>query len=221
MKNLFFTIFLFSSLLVNSQQYVTFYYNPELQAQVTANHALRLSNEELMRQKYIKIKEKYEDINEKIAQVIVIRNQLHGYLTNVHSLIANGQQLKRTYADLVRLYNNLAELSRISATKPQYAILCTKTYNKVYLKALECQQYISGVVLKEDPRLLIDMNNRTYFLAKVQNQIRDLNLLVYSITLFIRNAETVPYWRNIEGLNTIITHDAEMLRHIISQAKLL
>lgn len=213
-------IFLLSFNFFNSQ-YVRFYYNPELQTQVTANHGMRLANEELIRQKYIKIKEKYEEINEKIAQVVVIRNQLHSYLTNVHSLIANGQQLKRTYEDLVLLFNRLKELSAISATKPQYAILCTKTYNKVYLKALESQQYISSVVLKEDEKFLMDMNNRTYFLTKVQNQIRDLNLLVYSITLFIRNGDTVPYWRNIEGLNTIVTHDQQMLNYIISQAKLL
>lgn len=213
-------IFILSFNFLNSQ-YVRFYYNPELQTQVTANHGTRLGSEELMKQKYIKIKEKYEEINEKIAQVVVIRNQLYSYLTNVHSLIANGQQLKRTYEDLVLLFNRLKELSEISATKPQYAILCTKTYNRVYLKALEAQQYISSVVLKEDDKFLIDMNNRAYFLSKVQNQIRDLNLLVYSITLFIKNGDTVPYWRNIEGLNTIITHDQQMFNHIISQAKLL
>ena len=48
-------IFILSFNFLNSQ-YVRFYYNPELQTQVTANHGTRLGSEELMKQKYIKIK---------------------------------------------------------------------------------------------------------------------------------------------------------------------
>lgn len=198
--------------------YVTLYYNPELQAQVTANQATRMTSEELIRQKYEQVKDKYEKINEKVAQILVYRQQLQSYLTNVHSLISNGRQLKNIYSDLELLFQHLVELSRVTAGNPQYAVFVTKTYEKVYMKALGCQQYITNIILKEDPKYFIDQHTRQLFLTKIQGEVRDMNLLVYSIILYIENAKTIPYWRNVPELNLWYNHDKAMIDQIIQQA---
>lgn len=197
---------------------VTFYINPQLQAQVTANHAMRITNEALIRDKYASMKDKYEKVNEKIAQILVIKQQLHSYLTNVHSLISNGRQLRRTYADLSQLYVHLTRLSQLSAQYPEYAVWCTPTFNKIFTKSLECQNYITSIILKEDPRYLMDMHNRTLFLSKIQQEIRHLNLLAYSVVLYIENAKSIPYWRNVPELNLWVNHDKAMIEQIIQQA---
>ncbi|WP_419871027.1 hypothetical protein [Chryseobacterium sp. CT-SW4] len=204
-----------------SQNYVTMYYNPEFHAQVTANHGVRIASESHIRNKYESIKDKYEEVNQKVAQILVIRQQLHSYLTNVHSLIANGQQLKRIYADLQLLFSHLGEMSQLAGQYPEYAVFCTPTANKAYLKALECQQYITSIILKEDPKYLIDMHNRTLFLAKVQGEIRDLNLLIYSVVLYIKNAKSIPYWRHIPNMDLYYTMDKELIKQILQQASWL
>ncbi|MCT2409991.1 hypothetical protein NZD88_20745 [Chryseobacterium antibioticum] len=206
---------------VFSQNYVTMYYNPEFHAQVTSNHGMRIASENLLRNRYESIKDKYEEINQKAAQILVIRQQLHSYLTNVHSLIANGQQLKRIYTDLQQLFNHLGEMSQLAGQYPEYVVFCTPTFNKAYIKAIECQQYITSIILKEDPKYLIDMHNRTLFLAKVQGEIRDLNLLVYSVVLYIKNAKSIPYWRHIPNMDLYYTMDKELIKQILQQASWL
>lgn len=208
--------FILSNTILKAQ--VTYYYNPELQEQVTANHSMRIGYNELVKKKYQEIQEKYEKVNEKVAQILVIKEQIHSYLTNVHSLIANGRQLKRTYADLTELFKKLERLSELTTSKPQYAVFCTPVYEKVYLQALESQQYITSIVLKEDEKYLLDMHNRIQFLSKVQQDIRYLNLLVYSIVLYIENAEKIPYWRHVPQLNLWYNHDKAMIDFIIQQA---
>lgn len=204
-----------------AQNYVTLYYNPEQFAQTSANHAARIANEEMIRKKYESIKEKYESASEKVAQILVIREQLHGYLTNVHSLIANGKQLERIYSDFIQLYTHLGKLSQLSFEYPQYAVFCKPTYEKVYKKSLECQQYITSIILKEDKYYLVDMHHRSMFLNKVQFEVRALNLLVYSIVLFIENGKNIPYWRHIPNLDVYYTMDKALIEQILLQANML
>lgn len=221
MKKILVTSFFCFTIYGYSQNYVTMYYNPEFHVQVTANHASRIAAEEHMRNRYQSIKDKYEEVNQKVAQILVIRQQLHSYLINVHSLIANGQQLKRIYADLQLLFTHLGEMSQLSGQYPEYAVFCTPTFNKAYLKALECQQYITSIILKEDSKYLVDMHNRTLFLAKVQGEIRDLNLLIYSVVLYIKNAKSIPYWRHIPNMDLYYTMDKELIKQILQQASWL
>jgi hypothetical protein len=216
------TLFIFFiSLNCMAQSYVTLYYNPDQFTYTTANHSTRIANEEMIKSKYRSVQEKYEQANEKVAQILLIRNQLHNYLTNVHNLLSNGKQLQRIYADLVQLYSHLGELSKLSAKYPEYAIFCTPTYQKVYSKSLECQQYITSVILKEDKYYLVDMHHRTLFLNKVQQEVRHLNLLVYSVVLFIQNGKNIPYWRHIPMLNLYYTMDKALIENILQQASWL
>ena len=221
MKKITVIFFLLISKFYFNQSYVRLYYNPEFHAIVTANHAARMASENRFRNKYSSIKDKYENVNQKVAQILVIRQQIHSYLTNVHSLIANGQQLKRTYSDIQLLFQHLNELSILSYQYPQYAVFCTPTYNKVFSKVLEAKSYLVNIVLKEDNKYLIDQHNRTLFLSKIQGEIRDLNLLVYSIILYIKNAKELPYWRHFPNMNTFYTMDRELINQILQQASLL
>lgn len=221
MKTILSLSLLFISLHCVAQNYVTLYYNPEQFSQTTLNHTTRIANEEMIRKKYRSIQEKYEEANEKVAQILVIRNQLHNYLTNVHNLLSNGKQLQRIYADLVQLYAHLGKLSQLSVEHPEYAIFCTPTYQKVYAKSLECQQYITSIVLKEDKYYLVDMHHRTLFLNKVQQEVRHLNLLVYSVVLFIQNGKNIPYWRHLPNMNLYYTMDKALIENILQQASWL
>lgn len=222
MKLLFTILFsIVGSIFCIAQGYVRLYYNPDQYVYTTANHTTRMANEEMIKNKYKSIQEKYENVNEKVAQILVIRNQLHSYLTNVHSLISNGRQLQNIYTDLVQLYTHLGKLSQLSVQYPEYAVFCTPTYYKVYTKSLECQQYITSIILKEDKNYLVDMHHRTLFLNKVQSEVRHLNLLVYSVVLFIQNGKNIPYWRHVPMLNLYYTMDKELIKNILQQASWL
>ena len=78
----------------NAQYYYQLYYNLELQAQVTANQAVRVASEKLYQNSYEKQRKSYDDIKEKVTQVVVIKNHIYNQLRNVNSALKRGNSWK-------------------------------------------------------------------------------------------------------------------------------
>lgn len=216
MKKLLFILTLLFFIQGNAQYYYQLYYNLELQAQVTANQAARVASEKLYQNSYEKQRKSYDDIKEKVTQVVVMKNHIYNQLRNVNSALKQGKQLEAIYYDFSKLAKNMGIMLEISAQKPEYSILITNYYSKLYLHAMNSYNNISSSVLNEENDYLMDSYDRQKILSKIQHEIKIMNGWTVHIINYLRNAEKKPYFRHIGILNGWYNQDKAMIQNIIN-----
>lgn len=209
-------LFVVGSLKLHSQQYYQLYYNIDLQAQVTANHGVRIASEKLYQSSYEKQSEWYEDANEKLIQVVTMKNHIYSTLKNVNHALKQGKQVERMYFDFVKLIENMAEMLELTAQKPQYSALVTRMYRRLYEAGYNAYNSINDQVMKEDTDYLMDSYDRQYLLNKIHREIKIMNGWTLHISNYLRNAEKKPYFRHVKFLNNWYVQDKAMITRIIS-----
>ena len=102
--------------------------NPTLMKELAINQEVREASMANIRNMYKKQNDWYQNAQTKMAQVLLVHEQIYQALYNVNSLFKNAKQLKYIYADLKECGKNLSRALRISTQKPQYAIWGRKYY---------------------------------------------------------------------------------------------
>ena len=221
MKNLILIVPLLLLGLKSQAQYYQLYYNLELHQQVTANHATRVASEKTYQKIYEKQKEAYNEAKEKITQVVIIKNNLYGYLKNVNSALRQGKQVQFIFEDFNKLVSNMGKMIDLTADHPQYAPLITRMYEKVFTHALEAYDGVHDQVLREDTDYLMDSYDRQYLLTKLHKEIKVMNGWVLHINNYLRNAHRKPYLRHIRVFNEWYSKDKGMIESIIRNSNSL
>lgn len=200
----------------NAQYYYQFYYNLELQAHVTANQTARVASEKLYQNSYEKQRKSYDDIKEKVTQVVVMKNHIYNQLRNVNSALKQGKQLEAIYYDFSKLLGNMGTMLQLSSQKPEYSILITNYYSKLYLHAMNSYENISSSVLNEENDYLMDSYDRQKILSKLQHEVKIMNGWTVHIINYLRNAEKKLYFRHISVLNSWYNQDRAIIQNIIN-----
>ena len=104
-----FGIFVFLGTAVNSQQIVI---NDKLLSQITVNHGVRLGSEQAFLDSYEKQKKMYDDINDKVTQVITIQEYIYQQLKNVNSALTQSKKLIYLYQYLGKIVTNSNKILR-------------------------------------------------------------------------------------------------------------
>ena len=102
-KTISFGLFVFLGIVVNSQQIVI---NDKLLSQITVNHGVRLGSEQAFLDSYEKQKKMYDDINDKVTQVIAIQEYIYQQLKNVNSALTQSKKLIYLYQYLGKIVTN-------------------------------------------------------------------------------------------------------------------
>lgn len=217
MKKVFFIVpVLLLSINSKAQQYYQLYYNVEMQAHVTANHGVRIASEKLYQQSYKNQEENMEKARDKVVQVVAMKNLIYNQLRNVNSALKQGKQLEQMYYDWERLLKNLSIMFTLSYENPQYAILITRFYEKVYEHGFSAYQGIHDQVQKEGNDYLMDSYDRQYILNKLHREIRAMNGWVLHINNYLSKAKKKPYFRHIRAFNDWYVQDKAIIQRIIT-----
>ena len=222
MKNIIMLIsFLFFGVSSKAQQYYQMYYNLEMQSQVTANHTIRMASEQAHRNSYEKQKNLYNEAKEKLTAVVVIKDNIYGYLKNVNSGLKQAKQVQYLFEDYQRLLKNMEKMLELTANKPQYAILITRFYERVILHAIEAYGGVNDIVMKEDADYLMDSYDRQYILNKLHKEVRVMNGWVLHINNYLSKAEKKPYLRHIKIFNNWYVKDKSIIESIIRKSDII
>lgn len=199
-----------------AQQYYQLYYNLEMQAHVTANHGVRIASEKLYQTSYKNQEENMEKARDKIVQVVAMKNLIYNQLRNVNSALKQGKQIEQMYYDWERLLKNLSVMFELTYQNPQYAVLITRFYEKVYEHGFSAYQGIYDQVQKEGNDYLMDSYDRQYILNKLHREIRAMNGWVLHINNYLSKAKKKPYFRHIRVFNNWYVQDKAIIQRIIT-----
>lgn len=219
MKNkLSFVILMFIGVFVNSQQVVI---NEKLLSQITVNHGVRLVSEQTFLDSYKKQKELYDEINNKITQVIAIQEYIYQQLKNVNSALTQSKKLIYLYQYLGRIVNNSNKMLDLTAQHPEYAILVSKYYVEIGKQTMKFQREVTQDILNENKDFLMDASDREMLIEKVFTRVRNINGNILYIILRLENAKKIPYIYQVPVLRNYLNIDKAIVSDIIQKYKYL
>lgn len=209
-----FSIFAFAIITVNSQQIVI---NDKLLSQITLNHGVRLGSEQTFLDSYEKQKELYDDINNKVTQIIAIQEYIYQQLKNVNSALTQSKKLIYLYQYFGKIVNNSNKMLDLTASHPEYSVLISKYYLEIGKQTLKLQQEVTQDILNEDKDYLMDSSDREMLIEKIFIRVRNINGNILYINLRLGNAKKIPYLYQVPVLRNYINIDRAIVGDIINK----
>jgi hypothetical protein len=189
--------------------------NDQLLAQITKNQAVRLASNESFLNSYEKQKKLYEDVNQKIAQVVAIQQFIYEKLTNVNAAIKQGKQLYYLSNTFVQIGQNANEVLSLTAQNPQYAILLNRYYIAATQELIKMQTELVNDILREDADFLMDPFDRQAVIQKLSTRANMINGYLVCIRIRLKNARKIPYIYQIPTINTYVNLDRAIVKNIM------
>ncbi|MCY0979273.1 hypothetical protein PGH12_01865 [Chryseobacterium wangxinyae] len=207
-------IVVFSGITFNSQQIVI---NDKLLSQITVNHGVRLGSEQTFLDSYEKQKELYDDVNNKITQIIAIQEYIYQQLKNVNSALTQSKKLVYLYQYLGKIVTNSNKMLDLSAQHPEYSFLISKYYVEIGKQTIKLQQEVTQDILNEDKDFLMDAMDREMLIEKIFTRVRNINGNILYINLRLENARKIPYMYQVPILRNYINIDRAIVCDIITK----
>ena len=207
-----------ASLQVNAQTVV---YNDKLLAQLTKNQAVRLASNESYLKSYERQKKTYDDINQKIAQVVAIQEYIYDKLTNVNSAIRQGKQLYYLSKTFAQIGINANDVLSLTAQHPEYAILLNRFYIGATQELLKMQSELTNDILHEENDFLMDPYDRQELIQNLSTKAQMINGYLICIKIRLKNAKKTPYIYQIPTINTYVNLDRMIVKGIIEKYKFI
>jgi hypothetical protein len=215
MRNiLFFLIAVCSTFLKLNAQTVV--YNDKLLMQLTKNQAVRLASNESYLNSYEKQKKTYDEIKQKIAQVVAIQEYIYDKLTNINSAIKQGKQLYYLSKTFVQIGTNANDVLSLTAQHPEYAILLNRFYIGATQELLKMQSELTNDILHEENDFLMDPYDRQVLIQNLSTKAQMVNGYLICIKIRLKNAKKTPYIYQIPTINTYVNLDRAIVKNIMT-----
>ena len=215
MRNiLFFLIAVCSTFLKLNAQTVV--YNDKLLMQLTKNQAMRLASNESYLNSYEKQKKTYDEIKQKIAQVVAIQEYIYDKLTNINSAIKQGKQLYYLSKTFVQIGINANDVLSLTAQHPEYAILLNRFYIGATQELLKMQSELTNDILHEENDFLMDPYDRQVLIQNLSTKAQMVNGYLICIKIRLKNARKTPYIYQIPTINTYVNLDRAIVKNIMT-----
>jgi hypothetical protein len=174
-----------------------------------------LASNESFLNSYEKQKKLYDDVNQKIAQVVAIQQFIYDKLTNVNAAIKQGKQLYYLSNTFVQIGQNANEVLSLTAQNPQYAILLNRYYIAATQELIKMQTELVNDILREDADFLMDPFDRQAVIQKLSTRANMINGYLVCIRIRLKNAKKIPYIFQIPTINTYVNLDRAIVKNIM------
>ena len=220
MRNiLFFSISVCSAFLKLHGQTVV--YNDKLLIQLTKNQAVRLASNDSYLNSYEKQKKTYDEINQKIAQVVAIQEYIYDKLTNINSAIKQGKQLYYLSKTFVQIGTNANDVLSLTVQHPEYAVLLNRFYIGATQELLKMQSELTNDILHEENDFLMDPYDRQVLIQNLSTKAQMINGYLICIKIRLKNTRKTPYIYQIPTINTYVNLDRMIVKGIIEKYKFI
>ena len=194
----------------------TVVYNDKLLAQLTKNQAVRLASNESYLNSYEKQKKTYDEIKQKIAQVVAIQEYIYDKLTNINSAIKQGKQLYYLSKTFVQIGINANDVLSLTVQHPEYAILLNRFYIGATQELLKMQSELTNDILHEENDFLMDPYDRQVLIQNLSTKAQMVNGYLICIKIRLKNARKTPYIYQIPTINTYVNLDRAIVKNILA-----
>lgn len=184
--------------------------------QLTKNQAVRLASNESYLNSYEKQKKTYDEIKQKIAQIVAIQEYIYDKLTNINSAIKQGKQLYYLSKTFVQIGINANDVLSLTVQHPEYAILLNRFYIGATQELLKMQSELTNDILHEENDFLMDPYDRQVLIQNLSTKAQMVNGYLICIKIRLKNARKTPYIYQIPTINTYVNLDRAIVKNILA-----
>lgn len=195
--------------------------NDKLLTQVTKNQAVRLASNESFLNSFEKQKKLYDDVNQKIAQVVAIQEFIYSNLVNVNSAIKQGKRMHYLSKTFVQIGQNAQDVLSLSTQYPEYAILLNRYYIGATKELLQLKTELTRDILREDADFLMDPYDRELLIRNISTRAQLINGYLIAIKIRLKNAKSIPYIYQIPTISNYVNLDKMIIGDIMLRFNLI
>ncbi len=216
MKNyilLFFSCCAFFS--AQGQSYVVLYYDTDHYASFVENHAMRITQEKILQNQTKAINDNMTQINDNMNKVILIKDMVYRYLTEVNEVLKDGRQIRY----IISLVDNIIQESRGAindvADAPEYLVFTTKSVNMLRLQSVALFSEITDLINRGGSEVMMNNGTRDALLTEIIIRLRLIRGALYNMRSTIRWAKFDGFWKGANPFRTWINQDKLVINRII------
>ncbi|MBO1882911.1 hypothetical protein J4N46_00305 [Capnocytophaga sp. Marseille-Q4570] len=189
--------------------------NPTLMIELGKNQYVRESAVNNVKDMYEKQNDWYKKAEIKMAQVLLVHEQIYQALYNVNSLFKNAKQLQQISRDLMICKQNTLKAVSLGIKKTPYSVWMKKYFlYDLSLRIDELRKIFSDALNKE---LLMDAYDREMLLDNVNFKIQMINMSALNIISIIKYNESRAYIYSIPIFGDYIEQDKMIVEQIMQQ----
>lgn len=201
-------------------QWTQIVYNEEWAMQVVKNQIVREASSEALIYEYQQENELYDDINKKMAQVVIIHNHIFNQLSNVNSYFSQGRKLKSFVYEFNQIIKLFGETKTALRKYPKYWILLRKDFENLYLYTIGIGADVTNILNKDSTKILLDSYERDEILSILLKRVRNIRISLYRIKMQIEMYSSRSDIMNIPFLNNWIQTDKALVNNIVNRYNL-
>lgn len=215
MKYLFLLVFSVTGLIAKAQYY-QLYFDYGHESAYFVNQAARFTAEAALNNRTNAILDNQNKINDNLNRVVVIKDMVYHYLTEVNEALKDGRQIKY----IIRLVDDIVEMSNAAMDdvkdNPEYAVFTRKAVNTIRTQGLYLFNDLNNVINKGGVDVMMDNSTRGELINDVVTRLRIMRAGLYMIRNNIRWAKREGFWNKVNPFKTWINKDKMIINRIIA-----
>ena len=217
-KYFYLLVFSVSGLLAKAQYY-QLYFDYGHESAYFVNQAARFTAEATLNNRTKAILDNQNKINDNLNRVVLIKDMVYHYLTEVNEALKDGRQIKY----IIRLVDDIVELSNAAVNdvkdNPEYAVFTRKAVNNIRTQGLYLFSDLTNVINKGGVDVMMDNSTRGELIADVVRRLRLMRAGLYMIRNNIKWAKREGFWNKVNPFRTWINKDKIIINRIIADYK--
>lgn len=202
----------------HAQSYITMFYDQKHFEAVTGNHVTRTVHEIFMQNDTKYIENNLDKINQNIAKVVLVKNQIYNSLVNVNEALKDGREIIYIGRLITEIADETKKLTQIAVGNPLFVAFAEKQAKGIVTQSLNIYNDINNFVLKGSKDLLMNYNTRDELLKTLTHRLQLLRAEIYTTRQAIYWAKMNGLWHNLNPFNDWINQDKEVISDIIWKA---
>lgn len=204
-----------------SQLFYQLYYDQKHFQAVTENQAFRTASETLLTDNSEAIKDNLNKINQNIAKVVLVKNQIYNSLVNVNEALKDGKELLYITGLVKEIADESKELGKIAVGNPLFIAFAEQQARSVLTQSVDIFNEINQFVLKGGNDLLMNYNTRDELLRSLTHRLKLLRAEIFVTWQTIYYAKLNGLWSSLNPFKDYINQDLAIIQDIIWKAKSL
>lgn len=201
-----------------SQNGVMYGVNPQMVAEYASNAAVRINSSYFMENEFEKQQEIYKRINEGMAEVVVIHNNIMKAMTNVNSAFRDARRLKYVPKHFEDINKELKKMIELTIKKPQHAVWLYQYYTRIGTEVVGLYNLLYNSYLKKQEGVLMDATQRNILVSNVISKIVQIKLSIMTVNRLLERSIKFKYIQSIPVFNNWYNRDKMLIEGIINKA---
>jgi len=196
-------------------QVTQLYYDQNHFQIVSLNYTWRITGERILQSQSERINKDIEGINTNLAKVVLAKDMMYKYLTEVNEVLKDGRQMKYIISLVDDIVREASLAVQDVADAPQYSLVTLRAVESIKLQSLGIFSEITRLINKGGVEAMMDNATRDEILTEITMRLRIMRGALFGIRNSIKWAKLRGLWNTLNPFRAWINQDRLIINRIV------